>query len=141
MLPELYEGDAPFAFLDYALCDMPSVAAIAQELHRRGVLMWHDEGCGYDRLFPESVADRVKACSVFLLFLSQKGLQYEQFRRLFNYAIYEKRPIIPIYLEEVQLAKGWQLQFHYCGPEDNAVFADDPAFFDRLHEMILSLIH
>ena len=141
MLPELYEGELPYVFLDYSLCDSVAAEAFAQELHRRGVRTWHDEGQGYDTLFPEAVATHIENCSAFLLFLSQKGLQYQPMRRLFNCAIHFGRPVIPIYLEEVQLAKGWQLLFHHYGIRDNAIYAGEPDACDRLYETVLSLIH
>lgn len=140
MLPALCNGDAPYAFLDYCLCDAQAVDGIAQELDRRGVPLWHDEGLGYDTLFQEEVARRIAGCGVFLLFLSEKALQQRLFRAAFHYAMDKKCAVVPVFLEDVELPASFRLLFHSCGADNRAVSAQAPDFYDRLYAIILPLI-
>ena len=132
MFPPLCQEYEAYVFVDYAPCDRQTVAQTVCFLHGHGVRLWHDEGRGYDTMFMEEVARRIEHCDVFLLFLSQKALQSGLLGKEFRFACMNKRRILPIFLENVQLPPGMRLLLDDCGEDKCALYTDDPAFDEKL---------
>ena len=139
MLPALCREGEPYVFLGYAPRDREAVAAIADRLSRAGVPLWHDEDRGYENIDEEEVTLRLRECSAFLFFLSQKE-SGPFLIKAFHYALFHNRPVIPVFLDDAQLPKGQLLLLSDSGDDARAVFLRDSDFGEKLLAAVLPLI-
>lgn len=109
-MPEVYEGDRPYAFVSYAHADRRAVLPIIGALVAQGHRVWYDDGIELATNYPDYIADHVYGCAVFLMFISRASNASRWCRNEANYALALGKPILPIYLQKVELRRGLQMQ-------------------------------
>ena len=107
---EPYNGDLPYIFISYSHKDTRFITCVIDALQRKGYRIWYDEGIEVGTEWPQSIATRIKNCSIFLAFISNNSLSSQNCTREINYAIKHKKDPIAIYLENVRLSDGMDMQ-------------------------------
>lgn len=108
-MPNAYEGNYPYIFVSYAHADgaaMPIIRALADEGYR----VWYDDGIQAGSSFPEYIADHLFGCSCVLVLVSRSSLGSGWCRNEVEYALDLGRPVLPVYLEEVELPRDLQMR-------------------------------
>lgn len=107
--PQAYEGDYPYVFVSYAHADgaaMPIIRALAEEGYR----VWYDDGIQAGSSFPDYIANRLHDCSCVLMLVSRSSLTSGWCRNEVEYALDLGRPVLPVYLEDVELPRALQMR-------------------------------
>lgn len=105
-----YTGNEPYIFVSYAHKDMETVMPIVRSLQERGFRIWLDTGIEIGSEWSEHIVDRILQCSCFLPFISKNYQNSHACRGELHFSEHEKKPIVPVYLEECPLSLGFQMQ-------------------------------
>ncbi|MCE7974862.1 MAG: TIR domain-containing protein [Leptolyngbya sp. PLA1] len=65
-----YTGSERFAFLSYANRDAEAVVPWLEAVHEAGLRVWWDAGITAGRPYNDVIAERIRACTVFVVFLT-----------------------------------------------------------------------
>jgi hypothetical protein len=109
-MPQVYEGDRPYIFVSYAHADKDAVLPIVRALVAEGYRVWYDRGIQAGSSFPDYIADHVYGCSCLLMLASRSSLASDWCKNEVNYALDLGRPILPVYLEDVELPRALQMR-------------------------------
>lgn len=110
VLPDTYEGDAPYIFVSYCHTNRDKVMPVLDFLTAEGFRIWYDEGIDAGSEWPEVIAEHLEHSAAFLAFISEESLKSHNCKREFNYAIMENKPSIAIWLDPVELTPVMKLQ-------------------------------
>jgi hypothetical protein len=105
-----YTGAEPFAFISYAHLDAEAVYPEIQRLDLMGYRIWYDEGIDPGNEWPEEVANALKTCAQFIVFITQRAIGSRNVRNEINYALKLSKPFFAIHLVETELPPGMDLQ-------------------------------
>ena len=106
-----YRGRDPYAFISYSHMDSETVFEDIMAFHGEGSLpIWYDEGIELTQEWPEQIENALRACSVFVLFLSPDAVASVNVRNEINLAMCLGKHILPIYLSQTELKHGLALQ-------------------------------
>ena len=105
-----YEGDEKYIFVSYCHKDSEEVFPIIEQMVKDGYRVWYDEGINPGNDWPEIIADHLSRCSVCIAFISEKSVDSHDCRREINFALLKKKTLISIYLEDVELTAGLEMQ-------------------------------
>lgn len=108
--PNAYEGNAPYIFISYAHKNTDRVLPIIAALQSRGFRVWYDAGIEAGSEWPEYIAQHLKNCGCFVAFITEEALESQNCRREINYAISKNLPMLAVYLAEVSLTPGMEMQ-------------------------------
>lgn len=100
----------PFVFISYAHLDNDVVMPCIDMMKRNGINLWYDEGIEAGSEWPEFIAEKVVSCNKFVLFISKSYLNSQNCKRELNFAISRKKNILSIFLEDVILSPGMEMQ-------------------------------
>ena len=91
-------SEESYAFVSYAHDDNHLVYPIIKDLYENGWNLWYDEGIRISERYITSIANHVKDCKVFLLFVTQTSIN-RPFVVDFELAYAKKlnKPIVPIH--------------------------------------------
>ena len=120
--------DKPYIFISYAHADSAVVLPTIEAMKAKGINLWYDEGIEAGSEWPEYIAEKVMHCSKFLLFISDSYLNSQNCKRELNFAISRKKDILSIYLEDVTLSPGMEMQLGTYQAIFRRRFTDDAAF-------------
>lgn len=120
--------DKPYIFISYAHADSAVVLPTIEAMKAKGINLWYDEGIEAGSEWPEYIAEKVMHCSKFLLFISNSYLNSQNCKRELNFAISRKKDILSIYLEDVSLSPGMEMQLGTYQAIFRRRFTDDTAF-------------
>ncbi|MBQ4064746.1 MAG: TIR domain-containing protein [Clostridia bacterium] len=102
--------DNSYVFISYAHRDSEAVLPCVQTMKQDGIHLWYDEGIEAGSEWPEFIAQKVIGCSKFVLFVSQAYLESQNCKRELNFAISRKKEILSVFLEDVSLSPGMEMQ-------------------------------
>ena len=128
--PAVYEGEEPYVFISYAHKNTPQVLEIIRQLERKGYRNWYDAGIEAGTEWPEYIAQRLAGCGCFVAFITQEFLESQNCRREIHYAISKDLPMLAVYLEDVTLSPGMEMQLgtlqalYYQRHENEKSFVD-----------------
>lgn len=108
--PRAYEGREPYIFISYAHLDRKVVLPIISALQQRGFRVWYDIGIELGTEWPEYIAQHLNNSAVCLAFVSQAAMNSFFCRREINFAIAQRKELVAIYLENVNMPLGMQMQ-------------------------------
>jgi tetratricopeptide (TPR) repeat protein len=98
-------------FISYAHLDNDIVLDISGQLPVAGYEVWIDKfGIQGGELWVSALVKGISDCDIFLLFISSKSILSDYVRRELDIAFSEKRKIIPIKLEPIDVPQGWRYQ-------------------------------
>lgn len=106
----VYEGREPYIFVSYSHKNADRVKPLIAQMQRRGCRVWYDTGIQGGKEWPAVIAEHIKNCSCFMLFLTPDYVQSHNCRQEIHYALKTQREILPIYLSEVELGHGLDMQ-------------------------------
>jgi len=105
-----YEGDENYIFISYCHKDRRFVYPVIECLNVVGYRVWFDEGINPGTEWPEIIANHLNACAVCIAFISENAARSHNCRREINFALLKKKPFLSIFLEDVQLSLGMEMQ-------------------------------
>lgn len=101
-------------FISYAHKDSETVTGISEKLREAGYEVWIDTGgIQGGALWGAEIAKAIIECDVLLLFLSPKSVDSDFVRREVDIAFEEKKRILPIMLEKIEIPV--QLDYQLAG--------------------------
>lgn len=122
----------PYVFISYAHKDIKAVLPCINALRRSGIHVWYDEGIEAGSEWPEFIAQKVINCSKFILFLTDSYLASQNCKRELNFAISRKKDILSIFLQDVSLSPGMEMQLGSYQAFFRNRFSNDIVFYDML---------
>ncbi|MDO5455300.1 MAG: toll/interleukin-1 receptor domain-containing protein [Eubacteriales bacterium] len=109
MIPA-YEGNEPYIFVSYAHKDSPRIFRIIEKLSARGYRIWYDEGIEPGSEWPEYIANHLIRAEMVLSFLTPNAVESVNCRREINFALSRSKPVLAIYMENMDIPAGMELQ-------------------------------
>lgn len=100
----------PYVFVSYAHLDGATVLPCVEAMKKSGINLWFDEGIEAGSEWPEFIAQKVVGCSKFVLFISNAYLNSQNCKRELNFAISRKKDILSVFIEDVVLSPGMEMQ-------------------------------
>ena len=132
---EVYTGEDPYIFISYAHDDservLPIISYIANEEYR----VWFDQRIEVGTKWAEAIAQRLNQSACFMAFITDNYLQSDNCMDEIEYAKNKKKPILIIYLEDLQIPD-WFLMRH--GRTQSIYYKEYNAqneFFERIYEV------
>lgn len=107
--PTAYAGSEPYVFVAYSHRDAAEVYDEILELQTRGVNVTYDDGISPGSVWSNVIADRIARCDWFVYFVSPDSVRSEYCQRELNFALEERRRVLPIYLRETEVPGGVRL--------------------------------
>lgn len=95
-----YDGVGSYAFVSYSHKDSKTVYKIIEQLASMGYNLWYDEGIPLVSDYGGVLYDRIKKCSVFVLFVSKSSVKSDDVEKEASHAISFKKPIVQIVIDE-----------------------------------------
>ena len=121
--------DKPYVFISYAHKNSDLVLPAIRQLQAQGVSLWYDSGIEAGSEWPEFVAEKVLRCEKFVLFISKAYLQSQNCKRELNFAISRKKEILSVFLEDVELSPGMEMQLGTYQALFRKRFSNDAGFY------------
>lgn len=131
-MPIAYEGSKPYIFVSYSHRNSATVKKIIDHLQCAGYRVWFDGGIEAGSEWPEYIADHLNRCECVLTFISKTFLDSQNCRRELNFALDLKKPVLNVYIEEVELTAGMRMQLGLSQAIFRSNFADEARFLDTL---------
>ena len=125
-------SNSPYVFISYAHLDSSVVIPCINAMKKFGINTWYDEGIQAGSEWPEYIAERVVECTKFVLFVSKANLNSQNCKRELNFAISRKKDILTIYIEDVQLSPGMEMQLGTYQAIYKNRYSDDLSFYNIL---------
>ena len=129
---EPYNGNEPYIFISYSHKDDCRVAPILERLHKEGFKIWFDDGIDWGSEWPESIAEHLEKCSVFIAFHSENSVVSSNCQDEINFAVSKEKKILSVYLEETELSKGTDLRISRHQATYFYQYDNEEEFFERL---------
>jgi hypothetical protein len=95
-----YSGDSPYIFISYAHEDMDIVSREIDRLNTLGYRVWYDDGITPTKEFDLELEQRVKNCSMLIIFISKISISRYWVWKEISIAFKAHRTILPIYLDQ-----------------------------------------
>ncbi len=126
--PSSYSGNGPYAFVSYSHQDSHIVYPVIEQLVRQGYNVWYDNGIPLVSDYGGVLYDRIKNCSVFVLFVSLNSVQSEDVAKEAAHAISFKKPIVQVIIDEnAELPPS--IAFHLPRTQQYLTFSCEPKEF------------
>ena len=125
-------NDKPYVFVSYAHADKEIVMPTINAMSSNGINIWYDGGIEAGSEWPEYIAEKVISCTRFILFVSDNYLKSQNCKRELNFAISRKKEILSIYLHDVELSPGMEMQLGTYQAFFRNRFATNELFFYAL---------
>ena len=123
-----YSGKEPFVFLSYSHKDKSDAEKIIRKLNANSYRVWYDEGITAGKEWTSNIAERIEQCGCFFSLISHNSNEPIQCKKELLYAIQKAKPVLPIYLENIELPSDLAFQLiairavykeNYSSNEDN----------------------
>lgn len=127
-----YRGADEHIFVSYCHRDRIAVFPVIERLARDGYRVWYDEGIDPGSDWPEIIAEHLNGCAACIAFVSENSLNSHNCRREINFALLKKKPFLSVFIEQVKLSPGMELQLSSA----QSVFRyalTDGEFFKKLY--------
>lgn len=131
-MPIAYEGNKPYIFISYSHRNSNTVMTIIEHLQSEGYRVWFDGGIEAGSEWPEYIADHLNRCECVLTFISDTFVDSQNCRRELNFALDLKKPVLNVYIEEVELTAGMRMQLGLSQAIFRKNFTNDAHFLDTL---------
>ena len=99
-----YHGKNPYVFFSYCHEDQKEVFEIAEKMYDMRYRVWYDKALEAGKPFDDDIADHIKACDVFIIFLSKHYLDSPYCDMELKFAVENRRKCFAIYLDNVDLS-------------------------------------
>ncbi len=105
-----YEGSEPYIFISYSHKNKDVVLPVIEALQNSGYNVWFDIGIEAGSEWPEYIATHLRNCACVLTFISNDFVRSHNCRRELLFAQHHEKQLLNIYIEEVELSEGMQMQ-------------------------------
>lgn len=99
---EAYRGGEPYAFVSYAHADSHLVYPLVADLHERGYRIWYDEGIEPTDSWPETLADKISGCQLYVLFVTRVSVERDGIELEIEWAHTHGKRCLAVCLEETR---------------------------------------
>ncbi len=106
----IYEGKESYIFISYSHKDRKKVMPVIKRLQNDGFRLWYDEGIEAGSEWPETVAEHLMSCGLFLAFISGNYLDSFNCKREIDFAVSKRKSFIAVMLENAALSPGMEMQ-------------------------------
>lgn len=110
--PIIYSGSKPYIFISYAHKDSEVILEEIIQIKAMGFEIWYDERILPGNDWAEDIANGLKNCTVFLIFLTKHSVSSKNVADEINFALDNNKSFIAIYLEDIKLPPGLQLRMN-----------------------------
>lgn len=131
-MPLAYEGNQPYIFISYSHRDTKFVHHAIEQLQLAGYRVWFDGGIEAGSEWPEYIASHLRNCQCVLTFISETFVDSQNCRRELNFAQNLKKPLLNIYISDVELTDGMLMQLGLSQAMYRQNYADDAGFMEVL---------
>jgi hypothetical protein len=134
-----YQGNEPFLFVSYTHKDKAEVYPIINELNKKGINLWYDEGIPLTTDWGDILGEQIINCSLFLSFISPHVNESDNTQKEIKYASLKKKPTISIHLCRTELSPGIEMILQ----DIQGIMKykmDDTRFFEKLTSEIDRLL-
>ena len=136
----VYEGENPFVFVSYALKDNEKVCRILRLLHERGLKIWYDDGLESGSESSEYIASHLDKAEAVIAFITENYVNSMNCCREISFAQMEKKNIIAVFIEKMELSPGKELQLLTGQIMLRCDYASDEAFVEtRVSKVVSSM--
>lgn len=104
-----YEGNEPFIFVSYCHRDEDFVYPMIQNLTANGYRVWFDDGIHTGDDWLETIAQHLNRCGVCVAVVSEAASSSHNFRNEINYALMQKKLLLPIVHTQFEMSPGMRL--------------------------------
>ena len=125
-----------YVFISYAHKDSAVVLPCIEAMKKNNINLWFDEGIQAGSEWPEYIAEKVMSCTKFVLFVSRAYLESQNCKRELNFAISQKKDVLSVFIEEVNLSPGMEMQLGTYQAIFKNRFSNDKAFHNSLSNEI-----
>jgi len=132
-----YEGELPYIFISYSHKDRQRVMLLVQGLQERGYRVWFDQGIRGGEEWPAYIAQHLNQCAVFLPVFTQNYMESRNCMREIHYALKMDRNILPVYMEDVRLADGLDMQLSHIQALWYSPLRNTEDFWDSIERAII----
>lgn len=126
------EQNHSYVFISYAHKDAHFVLPCVEAMKKCGIDLWYDDGIEAGSEWPEFIAQKVVNCSKFVLFVSDAYLASQNCKRELNFAISRKKDILSLYIGNVALSPGMEMQLGTYQAIYRNRFSTDAQFHNSL---------
>lgn len=128
----IYEGSQPYLFISYAHKDSDSVLPLIRGLMDRGLRVWFDDGVEPGGVWPDHIAGHLVSSHCVVIMLSSNSLKSHNCRKEMLMANNYRKNVIVVYLEELRLPPGDEMQLIDYHALYRWKYAGDDAFLSAL---------
>ncbi|MBR1682014.1 MAG: toll/interleukin-1 receptor domain-containing protein [Bacteroidaceae bacterium] len=108
--PSSYQSLRPYVFISYSHSDALSVYGILQEMSKAGLNYWYDKELETGSDWTEELGEKILNSEMVMVMLSNNAVLSRNVRNEITMALNHKKKILPVFLEEVELSPGAELQ-------------------------------
>jgi hypothetical protein len=131
-MPSAYEGREPYIFVSYSHRDDEFVFRAITQLEKAGFRVWFDGGIEAGSEWPEYIASHLMDCACVIAFISNSFVASKNCKRELNFAQDLQKPLLSVYIEDVELTAGMRMQLGLSQAMFRNKFEHDSQFFQSL---------
>lgn len=105
-----YSGKKPYIFASYAHKDADLVFPEIKRFHDEGYPIWYDQGLTPGQEWDEEIEEALVGSALLIVFITENSMASSNVVDEIKLALEERIDIIPIYLENAELASGLKLR-------------------------------
>ena len=114
--PGNFQSLRPYVFISYSHNDVQTVHGILHEMTNAGLNYWYDKELETGSDWNEELGEKILNSEMVMVMLSNNAVLSRNVRNEITMAMNHKKKILPVFLEEVELSPGAELQlqgFHW----------------------------
>lgn len=128
----IYEGKENYIFISYSHANNDIVLPFIKRLQADGHRVWYDDGINPGSEWPETIAQHLNDCAVFVALISNTYVDSFNCKRELDFAVRKRKAFLAVFLEETQMPLGMEMQISTVQAM-NYFSNSDPDFFERLY--------
>lgn len=125
--PETYGEQEPYIFVSYDRRNVDRALPIIRGLQSRDFRVWYDDGIETGIEWSDHIARQLENCGCVIVLATREFVNSRSCKDELIYAIYQKKPALVVFLDEMELPAGMKLQlgmlqtiFYYRYPNEEA---------------------
>lgn len=114
--PSNFRNLRPYVFISYSHNDSPKVYKILEVMENCGLNFWYDKELKTGSEWTEELGNKIINSEMVMVMLSNNAVLSRNVRNEITMALNHKKKILPVFIEEVSLSPGAELQlqgFHF----------------------------
>jgi len=96
-----YMGTKPYIFVSYSRKDSRIVYPLIEQLQGVGYRIWYDTGISKGSKWANVIKDKLRHCSIFLIFMSQNSNISLEVKRELIAAEFQYKKLVPVFLDNL----------------------------------------